>query len=69
MEEKTSMKNNQTVLSFNLQDFHDMIELYKLEGKAPVIPARTGPDYFDPLEKQPDVHDDAAADDDSDNGA
>jgi Nse4 C-terminal len=70
MDEKTSAKNNQTVLSFNLQDYYDMIELYNLEGKAPVIPARTGADYFDPLEKQPDVpDDDAAADDDSDSGA
>jgi Nse4 C-terminal len=71
MDEKTSAKNNQTVLSFNLQDYYDMIELYNLEGKAPVIPARTGADYFDPLEKQPDVPDDDAAadDDDSDSGA
>lgn len=61
-EDDTTNKNNQTVLSFNLQDFNEMIELYDLKGKEPMIKNREGAEYSDPLDGFDDIEPAAVAD-------
>jgi hypothetical protein len=48
---KRKRRNRQTVLSFNLQDFHDLIDIYNLRGQPSAVPARPDKEYYDPLKQ------------------